>query len=195
MFAMKPSSTSPLLPLSGPRRKCAEQLIYYRPLQKRCGMSVWLLRFLHREVRRARSCRAGVRGLRLRKRPNQRHPDARSPFLHRSWFPVYHGSLQKRRRLQSNCCGFETGVCQGAVYAQENDGGCGYGDPEPNSLAAEAIRGSVEPGNGQGATYITAECMSDADCASKCCGKMSGKCAGHIYAMEKCGGCGFSGWH
>lgn len=41
----------------------------------------------------------------------------------------------------SGCCGFKSGKCAGAVVAQERDGGCGFGDPEPNDNAAKALQG------------------------------------------------------
>lgn len=40
----------------------------------------------------------------------------------------------------SGCCGFNTGKCAGAVIAQERDGGCGFGDGQPNDDAAQAFR-------------------------------------------------------
>ena len=42
-----------------------------------------------------------------------------------------------------------------------------------------------------GTQFITGVCKKDADCASKCCGFRSGKCAGAIVAQERDGGCGF----
>lgn len=40
----------------------------------------------------------------------------------------------------SGCCGFNSGKCAGAVIAQERDGGCGFGDGQPNDDAAQAFR-------------------------------------------------------
>ncbi|KAH0538478.1 hypothetical protein FGG08_004927 [Glutinoglossum americanum] len=119
----------------------------------------------------------------------------------------------------SGCCGFKSGKCAGAIIAQERDGGCGFGDAQPNDNAAQALRGgapaastvaapapaaattvapaaqasagSKGPGNGTGKQFITGPCTGDADCASGCCGFKSGKCAGAIIAQERDGGCGF----
>ncbi|KAI0702254.1 hypothetical protein BC835DRAFT_1411084 [Cytidiella melzeri] len=41
----------------------------------------------------------------------------------------------------SACCGFKTGLCAAPVVAQERDGGCGFGNPTPNNIAAQAIQG------------------------------------------------------
>ncbi|THU95428.1 hypothetical protein K435DRAFT_798143 [Dendrothele bispora CBS 962.96] len=41
----------------------------------------------------------------------------------------------------SGCCGFNSGKCAGAIIAQERDGGCGFGDAQPNDNAAKALRG------------------------------------------------------
>jgi hypothetical protein len=111
---------------------------------------------------------------------------------------------------QSACCGFNSGKCAGPVIAQERDGGCGFGDAQPNDTAAKALTQNVKPavavqpadsllvratpnsaGSGQGKQFITGVCASDADCASACCGFKSGKCAGAVVAQERDGGCGF----
>jgi hypothetical protein len=39
----------------------------------------------------------------------------------------------------SGCCGFNTGLCAGAVVAQQRDGGCGFGNATPNDNAAVAL--------------------------------------------------------
>lgn len=120
----------------------------------------------------------------------------------------------------SGCCGFKSGKCAGAIVAQERDGGCGFGDPQPNDNAARKLRGeapatssaaaagstatasasvaatvsaptSAAPSVAPGSQFITGPCSSDADCASGCCGFKSGKCAGAIVAQERDGGCGF----
>ncbi|EEH43657.1 uncharacterized protein PADG_08477 [Paracoccidioides brasiliensis Pb18] len=104
----------------------------------------------------------------------------------------------------SGCCGFNTGKCAGAIVAQERDGGCGFGDGQPNRNAADALVGnngnngnngnSGAGGQAQvtpGSQFITGSCNSDADCASGCCGFNTGKCAGAIVAQERDGGCGF----
>ncbi|KAF4633632.1 hypothetical protein G7Y89_g4477 [Cudoniella acicularis] len=39
------------------------------------------------------------------------------------------------------CCGFNTGLCAGPVVAQERDGGCGFGNAEPNDNAAKKLQG------------------------------------------------------
>jgi hypothetical protein len=41
----------------------------------------------------------------------------------------------------SACCGFNSGKCAGPVVAQERDGGCGFGDAQPNDDAARALQG------------------------------------------------------
>ena len=41
----------------------------------------------------------------------------------------------------SGCCGFHTGKCAGAIIAQERDGGCGFGNAQPNDNAARKLRG------------------------------------------------------
>jgi hypothetical protein len=117
------------------------------------------------------------------------------------------------------CCGFNTGKCAGPVVAQEIDGGCGFGDAQPNSSAAQRLTGgspstsapgqavsaagnptsaagpasstNTGAGNGAGKQFITGPCTSDADCADGCCGFNTGKCAGPIIAQEIDGGCGF----
>ena len=40
----------------------------------------------------------------------------------------------------SGCCGFKSGKCAGAIVAQERDGGCGFGDAQPNDTAAQKLR-------------------------------------------------------
>jgi len=120
----------------------------------------------------------------------------------------------------SGCCGFNSGKCAGPIVAQERDGGCGFGDAQPNDRAARLLRGEgaagtapsngfvtvtttassavgggtgtpVAPPTAAGTQFITGACARDADCASKCCGFRSGKCAGPIVAQERDGGCGF----
>lgn len=44
----------------------------------------------------------------------------------------------------SGCCGFNSGLCAGAVIAQTRDGGCGFGDAQPNDNAAQALTGSAK---------------------------------------------------
>ncbi|KAH7072859.1 hypothetical protein BKA63DRAFT_52660 [Paraphoma chrysanthemicola] len=41
----------------------------------------------------------------------------------------------------AGCCGFNSGKCAGPVIAQERDGGCGFGDAQPNDNAAKALQG------------------------------------------------------
>lgn len=41
----------------------------------------------------------------------------------------------------AGCCGFNSGKCAGPVVAQERDGGCGFGDAQPNDNAAQQLRG------------------------------------------------------
>ena len=130
------------------------------------------------------------------------------------------GACSSDADCASACCGFRSGKCAGAIIAQERDGGCGFGDAQPNDTAAQALRGGAAApavqaapaspapapaapaapaannnpagsGNGAGTQFITGVCASDADCASGCCGFRSGKCAGAIIAQERDGGCGF----
>ena len=108
------------------------------------------------------------------------------------------------------CCGFNTGLCAGPIIAQERDGGCGFGDAQPNDNAAVAIgfTGPAPTSNNtdtadavvsspaastvaKGTQFITGNCTSDADCADGCCGFNTGLCAGPIVAQERDGGCGF----
>lgn len=44
----------------------------------------------------------------------------------------------------SGCCGFNTGKCAGAIIAQTRDGGCGFGDAQPNDTAAKALEGGAK---------------------------------------------------
>lgn len=60
----------------------------------------------------------------------------------------------------SGCCGFNTGKCAGAVVAQERDGGCGFGDAQPNDNAAQALTGGN--GNAQGAAAGNGNANGDA---------------------------------
>jgi len=41
----------------------------------------------------------------------------------------------------SGCCGFHSGLCAGAVIAQTRDGGCGFGDAQPNNNAEQKLQG------------------------------------------------------
>jgi hypothetical protein len=108
----------------------------------------------------------------------------------------------------SGCCGFNSGKCAAVFPAQERDGGCGFGDPEPNNPLLSATAATPTPAAGEeeedvvveeeqaparapGTQFITGECASDADCASGCCGFNSGKCAAVIPAQDRDGGCGF----
>ncbi|KAF9267530.1 hypothetical protein L218DRAFT_693774 [Marasmius fiardii PR-910] len=115
----------------------------------------------------------------------------------------------------SGCCGFRTGKCAGAIVAQERDGGCGFGNAQPNDNAARVLTGQAPAapaggappppppanngaggaaaGSGKpaGTQFITGPCANDGECASGCCGFKSGKCAGAIIAQERDGGCGF----
>ncbi|KAH7355859.1 hypothetical protein BKA66DRAFT_446261 [Pyrenochaeta sp. MPI-SDFR-AT-0127] len=129
------------------------------------------------------------------------------------------GACASDAECASACCGFNSGRCAGPVVAQERDGGCGFGDAQPNDNAARVLTGgngnanantqgqaaATQPaspaemapaggggaGNGAGKQFITGSCSSDADCAAGCCGFRSGKCAGPVVAQERDGGCGF----
>jgi hypothetical protein len=106
------------------------------------------------------------------------------------------------------CCGFNTGKCAGPTIAQEIDGGCGFGNAQPNNNAALALLGQAtttsttatatvaaqaptSTSTTAGTQFITGPCTSDADCADGCCGFNTGKCAGPVVAQEVDGGCGF----
>ncbi|KAK7181457.1 biotrophy-associated secreted protein 2 [Paraphaeosphaeria sporulosa] len=115
----------------------------------------------------------------------------------------------------TQCCGFRSGLCAAVIPAQERDGGCGFGNPAPNAgpnantgaaaagtrtITTSIITGSspaatsaagTGSGKAPGTQFITGVCASDADCASACCGRNSGKCAAVIPAQERDGGCGF----
>ncbi|KAL5407346.1 hypothetical protein PMIN03_007231 [Paraphaeosphaeria minitans] len=115
----------------------------------------------------------------------------------------------------TQCCGFQSGLCAAVSPAQERDGGCGFGNlapnagPNANNGASAARTGtlatssSTRPspaatsaagtgsGKALGTQFIAGVCASDADCASACCGRNSGKCAAVIPAQERDGGCGF----
>jgi hypothetical protein len=43
----------------------------------------------------------------------------------------------------SACCGFKSGKCAGPAVAQERDGGCGFGDSQPNDNALKALQRRV----------------------------------------------------
>ncbi|KAK5045706.1 hypothetical protein LTR84_009075 [Exophiala bonariae] len=55
----------------------------------------------------------------------------------------------------------------------------------------QSAPGAQNVGKGNAAQFITGQCLSDADCASGCCGFNTGKCAGAIIAQTRDGGCGF----
>src|ERR1700685_1429975 len=54
--------------------------------------------------------------------------------------------------------------------------------------------GAKNVGNGQGAQFITGQCLSDADCASGCCANPTGICSGPGAATQQGKtGCCFGG--
>lgn len=62
-----------------------------------------------------------------------------------------------------------------------------------NGLAARQAAGSSNVGKGDGSQFITGQCASDADCASKCCAGPKGACAAEAVANENGkNGCGFT---
>jgi len=108
------------------------------------------------------------------------------------------GECASDAECASTCCGFNSGLCAAIFPAQERDGGCGFGDPEPNNpLLARAISRRETAASASisrrqaGTQFITGECASDAECASTCCGFNSGLCAAIIPAQDRDGGCGF----
>lgn len=51
------------------------------------------------------------------------------------------GACSSDADCAAGCCGFKSGKCAGPVVAQERDGGCGFGDAQPNDNAAKALQG------------------------------------------------------
>ncbi|KAF1996009.1 hypothetical protein P154DRAFT_580251 [Amniculicola lignicola CBS 123094] len=56
----------------------------------------------------------------------------------------------------AGCCGFNTGKCAGPVIAQERDGGCGFGDDQPNDIAAQQFRSGQAAGRRGLAAWVHA---------------------------------------
>ncbi|KAB5549506.1 hypothetical protein GE09DRAFT_176234 [Coniochaeta sp. 2T2.1] len=105
----------------------------------------------------------------------------------------------------STCCNKNTGKCSaiGAVGLEN----CGFGgdasSPAPAPITAPAagngavaanpaidssLPGSQNVGKANGSQFITGQCFSNADCASTCCNKDTGKCnAIGAVGIEKCG--------
>ena len=54
------------------------------------------------------------------------------------------GPCQSDADCASSCCGFKSGKCAGPVIGQERDGGCGFGDAQPQAddIAAQKFRAS-----------------------------------------------------
>ncbi|KAF1971440.1 hypothetical protein BU23DRAFT_510077 [Bimuria novae-zelandiae CBS 107.79] len=50
------------------------------------------------------------------------------------------GACASDAECQSACCGFKSGKCAGPAVAQERDGGCGFGDAQPNYNAAKTLQ-------------------------------------------------------
>lgn len=59
---------------------------------------------------------------------------------------------------------------------------------ETNAESLEA-RSRVRPGT----VFVTGECTNDRDCATGCCGFITGRCASAPVAIKQDGGCGFGG--
>src|SRR4051812_17942690 len=57
----------------------------------------------------------------------------------------------------SACCGFNSGKCAGPIIAQERDGGCGFGDAQPNDTAAQALRGQTTAKSTSTTTAVVAQ--------------------------------------
>ena len=53
------------------------------------------------------------------------------------------GVCTKDTDCASACCGFKSGKCAGPAVAQERDGGCGFGESEPNDNALKALQRRV----------------------------------------------------
>src|SRR2546430_1600786 len=56
----------------------------------------------------------------------------------------------------SGCCGFNSGKCAGPIVAQERDGGCGFGDAQPNDIAARILRGEAPASSPPAASTLPA---------------------------------------
>jgi hypothetical protein len=52
------------------------------------------------------------------------------------------GACASDAECASSCCGFNSGKCAGPIIAQERDGGCGFGDAQPNDIAAQKLTGA-----------------------------------------------------
>jgi hypothetical protein len=62
----------------------------------------------------------------------------------------------------TGCCGFKTGVCAGKLVAQSRDGGCGFGDDEPNDGTIEEVTVSAEDDDEETEDVEAAEEATDA---------------------------------
>ena len=105
----------------------------------------------------------------------------------------------------SNCCGFRTGKCAGAIVAQERDGGCGFGNAAPNADAAKALGSNVAAagvagsGNGgatvdtqqNGAATVDTQQAATANTGAQAAGTqfITGTCAKDADCASGC--CGF----
>ncbi|OJD27325.1 hypothetical protein ACJ73_01277 [Blastomyces percursus] len=105
----------------------------------------------------------------------------------------------------SGCCGFNSGTCAGPVVAQERDGGCGFGDAQPNDNAAAAFRGQgavddgAQGGAGVGAGGATPVVINDDAVATGTAGQaqvssgsqfITGPCTSDADCASGC--CGFN---
>jgi hypothetical protein len=70
--------------------------------------------------------------------PNPQNPGAAPPAAPGTQFIT--GVCRNDADCKDGCCGFRTGKCAGPIIAQERDGGCGFGDAQPNDRAAQALR-------------------------------------------------------
>ena len=64
----------------------------------------------------------------------------------------------------------------------------GSGTTSSNGAIDSSIPGAANVGKGDASQFITGQCLSDADCASGCCGFHTGKCAGAVIAQTRDGG-------
>ncbi|KAF2624274.1 hypothetical protein BU25DRAFT_374082 [Macroventuria anomochaeta] len=53
------------------------------------------------------------------------------------------GACTRDADCASACCGFKSGKCAGPAIAQERDGGCGFGDAQPNDNALKALKRQI----------------------------------------------------
>ncbi|KAF7320195.1 hypothetical protein MKEN_00804000 [Mycena kentingensis (nom. inval.)] len=111
------------------------------------------------------------------------------------------GACSSDADCASGCCTKNTGKCGARAVAEGpgGGGGCGFGSGSASSSPAPAAAAPAPANNGgapvpaPGTQFITGACTKDADCASGCCTKNTGKCGARAVAEGPGGGggCGF----